>query len=67
MFVQLSNLDFRILNKRSTAQDVNGPYKNAAQMSRMNFRSGFFARTDCHFSSAEVLFEASSNLISFSN
>ena len=26
MFVQLSKLDFRILNKRSLAQDVNGPY-----------------------------------------
>ena len=27
MFVQLSNFDFRILNKRSAEQDVNGLYK----------------------------------------
>ena len=65
MFVQLSNLDFRILSKRSTAQDVNGPYKNTAQLSRIQFRSGFFARTDFHFSSAEVPSKASADLISF--
>ena len=39
MFVQLSNLDFRILNKRSTTQDFNGPYKNTAQLSRIKFRT----------------------------
>ena len=60
MFVQLSNLDFRILNKRSTAKDVKEPYENTAQLSRIKFRSGFFARTDCHFSSTEVPYKASS-------